>query len=424
MEAVLNFMPEEQRVQYSAMTGQSLFYMGETDLKHKTLAIAEEEGASNASYALKLLQSEGEVTIASTGKDAATGNLVTQEYRVEGPTQLFMTTTAIDIDPELMNRCLVLSVDEGREQTEAIHEQQRFTETLDGVFAKESRDDIIQIHRNAQRLLRPMKIVNPYAQHLKFLSDKTRTRRDHQKYLTLIRSITLLHQHQREVKTATRNGRTVEYIEVTLSDIEQANEIAHEVLGRTLDELPPQTRKLLNQIRKMVAEACQRLGIEQSDFRFSRKDIREYSGMGNTQLKIHCQRLEDMEYLLVHRGGRGQSFVYELIYDKADESDAKHLMGLIDVRKLKYDEKKSGQDDNWSGPSRGQVGPKSGGGRADENAENTFKNRLDALITDKTAKNAHLGSEKLNGASYRNDTAAASPLAAQASVTPLCELEA
>ena len=71
MDAVLHFMPEEERVSYSAMTGQSLFYMGEADLQHKILAIAEEQGASSASYALKLLQSEGELTIASTGKDPA-----------------------------------------------------------------------------------------------------------------------------------------------------------------------------------------------------------------------------------------------------------------------------------------------------------------------------------------------------------------
>ena len=58
MDAVLNMLPEEERVQYSAMTGQSLFYMGETNLKHKILAIAEEEGAERR-YALKLLQSEG-----------------------------------------------------------------------------------------------------------------------------------------------------------------------------------------------------------------------------------------------------------------------------------------------------------------------------------------------------------------------------
>jgi DNA primase len=51
MDAVLRFMPAEQRIVYSAMTGQSLFYLGDKDLKHKILAITEEEGASQASYA-------------------------------------------------------------------------------------------------------------------------------------------------------------------------------------------------------------------------------------------------------------------------------------------------------------------------------------------------------------------------------------
>src|SRR6185312_6753172 len=69
MEAVLALMPQEERVHYSAMTGQSLFYMGEIGLKHKILAIAEEQGVQEAAYALKLLQSQGELTIASTGKD-------------------------------------------------------------------------------------------------------------------------------------------------------------------------------------------------------------------------------------------------------------------------------------------------------------------------------------------------------------------
>ena len=114
MDAVLALMPDDDCVQYSAMTGQSLFYMGETNLKHKILAIAEEEGASNASYALKLLQSEGEVTIASTGKDDTTGELITRDYRVEGPVMLFLTTTAIDIDEELLNRCVVLTVNESQ----------------------------------------------------------------------------------------------------------------------------------------------------------------------------------------------------------------------------------------------------------------------------------------------------------------------
>ncbi|MBX9644175.1 MAG: toprim domain-containing protein, partial [Novosphingobium sp.] len=187
MDAVLGLMPGAAQVRYSAMTGQSLFYMGETNLKHRILAIAEEEGASSASYALKLLQSEGEVTIASTGKDASTGNLVTHQYRVEGPVMLFLTTTAIDVDEELMNRCLVLSVNESREQTRSIHALQRGRETLAGLLAREEAAGIRALHRNAQSLLGGVHVVNPYADALTFLDDKTRTRRDHMKYLTLIR---------------------------------------------------------------------------------------------------------------------------------------------------------------------------------------------------------------------------------------------
>ena len=74
-------LPEEQRGEYTAMTGQALFYMGEKNLKHKILAIAEQQGAERAAYPLKLLQSEGVLNIASTGKDPVSGKLVTHEYR-------------------------------------------------------------------------------------------------------------------------------------------------------------------------------------------------------------------------------------------------------------------------------------------------------------------------------------------------------
>ena len=88
---------------------------------------------------LKLLQSEGELTIASTGKDPATGKMVTQEYHVEGPVMIFLTTTAIDLDEELQNRCLTLAVDESAEQTGRIHRVQRERRTLAGLIAREER---------------------------------------------------------------------------------------------------------------------------------------------------------------------------------------------------------------------------------------------------------------------------------------------
>jgi DNA primase catalytic core len=335
MEAVLAFLPDEQRVQYSAMTGQSLFYMGEQDLKHKVLAIVEEEGAHSASYALKLLQSEGVLTIASTGKDPATGRLLTHQYRVEGPVMIFLTTTAIDLDEEMLNRCLVLSVNEDRAQTQAIHRVQREAQTLEGLLQRRDRSTILAVHRNAQRLLKPVFVANPYARELTFHDSQTRTRRDHMKYLTLIRSVALLHQHQRPRKTVQHRGRMVEYIEVTVNDIAVANRLAHEVLGRSLDELPPQTRRLLLAIDTMVTAECERQKMARSDYRFSRRDVREATGWGDTQLKIHLHRLEEMEYLLAHRGGRGQSFVYELVFARLADSGKPTLPGLIEIEKLK-----------------------------------------------------------------------------------------
>ena len=365
MDAVLAFMPEEDRTQYSAMTGQSLFYMGETSLKHRILAIAEEEGASRASYALKLLQSEGELTIASTGSDPKTGDLVTREYRVEGPVMLMMTTTAIDVDEELLNRCLVLTVDEDREQTRAIHRLQREKRTLAGLVRRQERQAILAVHRNAQRLLRPLAVVNPFADQLTFLDGQTRTRRDHEKYLTLIDTIALLHQHQRPIRTTTVQGQAIEYIEASLADIALANRLAHEVLGRSLDELPPQTRRVLGAVIDHVRDQARVRATSVGAVRFTRKEIRDASGWGDTQLKLHLGRLAELEYLLVHRVG--QSFAYELLYD-GDGAVKPHLSGLIDVAGLHarphaHDAARSGSPEPRSAPGRTAVGGLSGAGR-------------------------------------------------------------
>jgi len=200
---------------------------------------------------------------------------------------------------------------------------------------KLEKERVINLHRNAQRLLKPLQIINPYADQLTFLDDKTRTRRDHEKYLTLIDSIALLHQYQRDIKTVSYAGETVEYIEVTLSDIETANRIAHDILGRTLDELPPQTRKLLILITEYVTQESTVQKIEQGFFRFSRRVIRQLCGWSEKQVRVHMQRMVEMEYLLVHRGGRGQSFEYELLYQGEGDQGNVFLMGLLDVDQLR-----------------------------------------------------------------------------------------
>jgi len=358
MDAVLDLTPEEERERYSAMTGQSLFYFEGKSLQHKILAVSEEEGAERAAYALKLLQSEGQLTIASTGKNPTTGRLETQEYRVEGPVMIFLTTTAVEIDEELRNRCIVLTVDEDRQQTRAIHELQRAGETLEGMIAREERKAILELWRNAQRLLRPLRVINPYARLLRFPDGSTRMRRDHPKYLALIRSIALLHQHQRERKIHPHASGPIEYIEVTRGDIALANELAHEVLGRSIDELSPQTRRLLVVLDEAVTRECSKRGMVRYDYRFWQREVREWSGWSDYQVKVHLQKLVSMEYLLIHRGGRGQSFVYELLYDGKGKDGKAFLMGLIEPGELDTTANREHREGEWEhrNPSWEQSG--------------------------------------------------------------------
>ena len=373
MEAVLDFMPEEHRESYTAMTGQALFYMGQKNLKHKILAIAEQQGAEAASYPLKLLQSEGKLNIASTGKDPVSGKHVTHEYIVEGPVMIFLTTTQHEVDEELMNRCLVLAVNEEREQTRAIHRKQREAQTLEGLKARMRQNKIVRLHRNAQRLLRPVQVVIEHLKDHGFPDAMTRTRRDHMKFLTLIQAITLLYQHQREIKISSEDGEKLEYIEATEADVKLAWELANHVLMRSLDDVQTQTRRLLLVIDKMVAGECERLQIERMDYRFTRATVRQFTGWSDSQLKTHLHRLEELEYLALHRGVSGQSFVYALNFEM-DANGRPVLPGLSYGAKRPrseddrsgFTEGVSGLDGQRSGSSLGQVWGVSGGGQSEE----------------------------------------------------------
>lgn len=308
-DAALSLMPTEQTVSYSAMTGQALYYLGETDLAHKVLSIAEEEGASRASYALKLLVSEGRLSIASAGKDPVTGRLVTHTYEVAGPVALLMTTTSAELDEELANRLLVLCVDEGRHQTRAVHVAQRDAETVEGLVARSVRAEVMALHRHAQRLLAPVAVVNPHAPSLAFSDQQTRARRDNAKYLGLIRAVVLAHQHQRPRKQVTVGGKTVTYIEATETDVAVADGLSADVLGTTTDELSPVSRRLLGAIESFVAE--------RGDTTFTRRELRTATGFGDTQLKVHLARLCDLEYVAANRAGPATTYeLAPLTYDR------------------------------------------------------------------------------------------------------------
>ncbi len=159
-------------------------------------------------------------------------------------------------------------------------------------------------------------------------------RRDHLKYLTLIDTISLLHQHQRKLHTAVLEDETVDYIQVEIDDIVAAGRIAGEVLGQSLDELSPQTRTLLGLLHDWVSEQAKLLNLPRDAHRFTRRDVRESIHWSDSQLSKHLQRLIDLEYVLVHRGRNGQRYVYELLYGGEGRHGQPFLMGLVDPSKL------------------------------------------------------------------------------------------
>ena len=381
MDAILGFVPDEERVLYSAMTGQSLFYVGEGDLRHKVLAIVEEQGARRASYALKILQSEGALTIASTGKDPTSGRLVSQEYRVEGPVMIMLTTTAIDVDDELLGRCLVLTVDESPAQTKAIHERQRQSQSFEGLLARDERERIIRLHHNAQRLLRPRAILNPLASDLDFGDYRVRARRDHRKLLSVIEAVALLHQYQRRTRVLEQDGRSIECIEVTEDDVAVATTLFRQIVGDHIDDLPPQTTKLLGLLAGMVTVGSNRLAMDKAEYRFTRRQIREELGWGNTATKRHLGRLVDAEFVIAHGSRHGRGLVYELAYAPEVEPARSSEDG---AESHCYDAERSHH-------GHPKVTPWSRGGQGHEDGASTGESNGDPRSETPSLENARLG---------------------------------
>ncbi len=348
-DAAMGFCPPEDLVKLTSLSGKALFYKEGGSLKNKALALEEGDGVEEAMYALRNLISAGELVTESTIKDPASGRLTTMENRVEGPTAVFLTTTKPDGDPETKSRFFITSVDESREQTQAILVCQRRRQTLAGLAEKMAMEPILQRHRNFQRLLKPLPVVNRYADQLSYADDRLQGRRDQPKYLNLINAVALLRQMQKQARPV-RNGNaaTVEYIEVDREDIRLANELATELMGHSLDELSRPAADLLQLLLKM-AQPTDGTAKEKSPQPpepppsvlvrhapgFTRRQIREFTGWSNARVHRYLQELIELEFVLMEHGRNGVLHRYRLAYDGQGQDGGKFLLGLKPVNELR-----------------------------------------------------------------------------------------
>ena len=212
---------------------------------------------------MRTLASDQRLSIAATRTDPQSGKLHTEHYEVYGPVVIVLTTTSPEVfDEETRSRFVQLTMDESHAQTRAVLERQRRAHTLAGVLENATAEIVQRQHHNAQRLLRPLKVVNPFMEWLTYPTERLLFRREQQKYLSLMNAIALLHQHQREVKREVEGDVEVEYIEVTVADVALANLLAQDVLSRALDELAPPVRGMYDELRALCVKRADELNCQ------------------------------------------------------------------------------------------------------------------------------------------------------------------
>ena len=228
MECVAELMPPEEVHYFSRLTPQALYYLEADALKHKLLIVDERDGSEESEYPIRTLQTRRVLKLAVPVKDPNSGKIKTTVLEIHGPIAYMESTTDAHINPENANRCFELYLDESEAQTKAIFAAQRKARTLDGWRSERHKADVLRLHHNAQRLLRPLKVIIPFVDQIEFPAAWLRGRRDNDRFLSLIEGIAFLHQHQRTIANdgCEPHGHSADYIEASVADYAMAYELA------------------------------------------------------------------------------------------------------------------------------------------------------------------------------------------------------
>jgi hypothetical protein len=323
-DTVCKFVPPESVIQYTRMTGQSLFYRDANALRNKVLAIEEEDGMREALYSIKTLISSQKLSIAATRTDAKTGKFSVEEYTVHGPVVVMVSTTSPDaLDDETKQRFLILTIDETPEQTKSILQAQITKNTQDWYQMTSPESSITRLHHNMQRLLRPLTVTFTRDLRLVWPYSRLQMRREQSKFVSLVKALTLLHQYQRKTGTLRRlDGSKMEFVQATQGDIDLALELGREVFARNVDDVSPMGRKLLSEIVALVKEKYDALKADDAskelfmnEIPFTRKELRERIGWSEKQVRVNIDRLVELGYVGRIAGRQGATFRYLLLDD-------------------------------------------------------------------------------------------------------------
>lgn len=298
-EKVGELIPEEDKIEITTLSENAFYYFGQRELKHKLILIEDLDGAENVLYPLRELMSKKRIskTIAIKNKN---GETKTIHLIVEGPVAVSGCTTRESIYEDNANRSFLLYLDETREQDNAIMHYQRKLRA--GKIDTAAENSIKELFKNCQRIIEPVRVLNPYAEFLTIPEEVLKPRRSNEHYLLAVEAITFYKQYQRE-KKADENGEM--FIEVTLEDIAEANELLKDILLRKSDELTGACRNYLEQIKTYLQENQQ--------IKFTNREIRKRYRLEPTKQKRFTKSLLESYYIKRVQGTKAKGYEYEIV---------------------------------------------------------------------------------------------------------------
>lgn len=303
VDTVKRLMPSEEVVAVTSLSDQALNYID--DLMHKFLVLGEAVHGETVEYQIREMLSGKELSRLVTVKDVQTGKMHSQVKRTPVVVSSVMSSTNSSINPENASRCFVVNTDESIEQTRRIQEHQRGKYSLEKLRKGEKeKEKIIKTHQAAQRMLEKRHIVNEFAPLLEFPTQLMRTRRDHDRFMDLMACVCFLRQYQKKKE----EEKGIPYITCDMEDYRIAYRIMIEgVLSSTMKELPSGAQVLYEQMRALAKREAEKQELSVEEILLTQRQIREYSGQGQSTVKIHMRQLVDFEYVSITRGGGQRS---------------------------------------------------------------------------------------------------------------------
>jgi DNA primase len=244
-EKISELIPEQDKKEITILSENAFYYFEKTELKHKLVLIEDMDGAEQVLYPLRELQSKKKISKTVPVKDSK-GNLKTITLNVEGPICLSGTTTREQLYEDNANRSILIYLDNGKDHKEQIMNYQRKLSA--GKINTRTENEIKELFKDIQSVLKPVKVRNPYAEQLKIPEYIFKPLRTNSHYLAFIETVTFYHQYQRTLKTDPVTGE--KYILTELEDIEHANRLIKDVLLAKSDELSKAVRDFFEQLKR------------------------------------------------------------------------------------------------------------------------------------------------------------------------------